>query len=334
MFVVFDLETTGIYETSCDIIEFSYILFDSNKNFVLSEQLYFYYEGMSWSEEAYKVHQIQLSFLMQYKDQFRENCIKMYSVLQNANVIGHNSKNFDCPFARTWLMRQGIGYLNFRVIEDTMTAFRPIYKKARIKLTALAKMMDITEEVVNTMIPYWFKDAVAVEHAHQAAYDVVLTALLALKGINMRLIQFEAPEVKKVEIKQEDIDSMYSAATNVIDPNRFVVNLCDEEDIDQAYYRFVNHDYSRFADTIPTDVDVKHAGSEGRLLPIILFYSDSKSSDDKKVWEAYDDASEATYIYTECKTSGDTFSISTDYGVFSDTDVSIVNIIKNNFREV
>lgn len=47
MFVVFDIETTGLSTTSCDIVQFAYIMFDSNNMFVKAENLYYYYEGMS-----------------------------------------------------------------------------------------------------------------------------------------------------------------------------------------------------------------------------------------------------------------------------------------------
>ena len=76
MFVVFDLETTGLSSMQNDIIQFSYIMFDSNNMFVRADNLYFYYEGMSWSQEVADIsHGISLDFLKTQADKFKENVI-------------------------------------------------------------------------------------------------------------------------------------------------------------------------------------------------------------------------------------------------------------------
>ena len=141
MFVVFDLETTGLSSMQNDIIQFSYIMFDSNNMFVRADNLYFYYEGMSWNQEVADIsHGISLDFLKTQADKFKENVIKMYTVLNHANVCGHNSNSFDCPFVKNWLKRMGLSDFEFGIQQDTMLAFRPYTKRARIKLTKLAAM--------------------------------------------------------------------------------------------------------------------------------------------------------------------------------------------------
>ena len=78
MFVVFDLETTGLSSMQNDIIQFSYIMFDSNNMFVRADNLYFYYEGMSWNQEVADIsHGISLGFLKTQADKFKENVIQM-----------------------------------------------------------------------------------------------------------------------------------------------------------------------------------------------------------------------------------------------------------------
>lgn len=206
MFVVYDLETTGLSEINDDIIEFAYIAFDDNCNFIQSEQLFFYYRGMSWSEDAYKVHHISLDFLETQADKFKENLLKMYAILNHNNVVGYNNNHFDNPFVKTWLMRQGIRNLEFKVTQDVMLAYRPIYKKSKIKLTKLSDMMGYTPELINRYMDIYFPQ-VGNSQAHEAAYDVVATALLTLSAIPKHLIAFKSilPESHEAEDVMNDM---------------------------------------------------------------------------------------------------------------------------------
>ena len=209
MFVVYDLETTGLSEINDDIIEFAYIAFDDNCNFIQSEQLFFYYRGMSWSEDAYKVHHISLDFLETQADKFKENLLKMYAILNHNNVVGYNNNNFDNPFVKTWLMRQGIRNLEFKDTQDVMLAYRPIYKKSKIKLTRLSDMMGYTPELINRYMDIYFPQ-VGNSQAHEAAYDVVATALLTLSAIPKHLIAFKSilPESHEAEDVMTDMLSV------------------------------------------------------------------------------------------------------------------------------
>lgn len=206
MFVVYDLETTGLSEINDDIIEFAYIAFDDNCNFIQSEQLFFYHRGMSWSEDAYKVHHISLDFLETQADKFKENLLKMYAILNHNNVVGYNNNHFDNPFVKTWLMRQGIRNLEFKVTQDVMLAYRPIYKKSKIKLTRLSDMMGYTPELINRYMDIYFPQ-VGNSQAHEAAYDVVATALLTLSAIPKHLIAFKSilPESHEAEDVMTDM---------------------------------------------------------------------------------------------------------------------------------
>ena len=206
MFVVYDLETTGLSEINDDIIEFAYIAFDDNCNFIQSEQLFFYYRGMSWSEDAYKVHHISLDFLETQADKFKEDWLKRYASLNHNNVGGYNNNHFDNPFVKTWLMRQGIRNLEFKVTQDVMLAYRPIYKKSKIKLTRLSDMMGYTPELINRYMDIYFPQ-VGNSQAHEAAYDVVATALLTLSAIPKHLIAFKSilPESHEAEDVMTDM---------------------------------------------------------------------------------------------------------------------------------
>lgn len=221
MFVVFDIETTGFSEITCDVIQFAYALFDKNNCFVKSECLYFYYDGMHWSEEAFKVHGIPLEFLKQHKDKFKENVIKMYTVLRNNNVVGHNAKGFDCPFCRTWLTRMGMDPISYGIINDTMQAFKPVTKKARCKLTKLSEVRNISDDNIKMMMDFWFPSAGS-KHAHDAAYDVTLTALLTLDALRNNYMTFTPLNSEQLNITDDrflgtvasDPDLYFNAASS------------------------------------------------------------------------------------------------------------------------
>lgn len=191
MFTVFDLETTGFSGASDDVVQFSYLRFD-DKNMVYDAGcLYFYYEGMSWSEDAENVHHISQEFLKQYEDDFDKNCIKMWTILSGANVVGHNAKGFDCPFAKTWLGRMGLSDLTFGIINDTMLAFRPMTHTSKVKLTKLSAMNSLTPEVIRRSANVWFNESGEL-NAHNATYDTAATALLTLIALNKGYMSFEA----------------------------------------------------------------------------------------------------------------------------------------------
>lgn len=224
MYVVFDLETTGLKSMAHDVIQFAYIAYDNNNNFIKAESLYFYYEGMSWTEEAYEVHKIPLDFLKQYKDKFTENLCKMYSILSFNNVVGHNAKSFDCVFATRWLVRMGMPEVTFLNIVDTMTAFKSLTHRARIKLGELGNLVGVSSEVVTMMRNNYFKD-VGRDQAHDATYDTTLTALITLWGIRNGYISIGLPPVtantQQVELTIDD-----SGLPR--DPNGLLIRVSDK----------------------------------------------------------------------------------------------------------
>lgn len=320
MFVVFDLETTGFHESTCDVIEFAYILFDDNNNVVQSEQLYFYYKGMSWGEEAYKVHQIPMSFLEQYEDKFEENLIKMYTVLNRANVAGHNCIRFDCPFVKTWLMRMGIRNLEFGVIQDTMKAFQPVYHAKRIKLTRLCEQQGLTPDGIRMMQNVWFPNADP-SRPHEASYDVTATALLVLQGIDKKLIMFEPLNTIDNSVSANDLSAMYEESHITTDPKRFIVEL--ETDSGDHLYHFVNHDYQSHVDVTPTEGDVRSYDTVHKLFPLVLV------EDGRETFIARHNG--VVYQLEMRRGDRDIFSIMAEWGTMTDEDLDISKVIANTF---
>ena len=206
MYVVFDIETTGLSTTHDDIIQFSYCMFDNNSNLVKAETLYYYYEKMCWSEEAYNIHHISQDYLKQHADKFEENLVKMYSILQYNNICGHNVKSFDAIFCRNWLSRFGLPTLQYRVVQDTMLMFRPMTKRPRIKLIKLQEMLGISDDTVNSMRDMWFNGGITTDAmtSHNAEWDTTLTAIITLIGINKGYCNFDKPSPASVEAPDFD----------------------------------------------------------------------------------------------------------------------------------
>lgn len=321
MFVCFDIESTGLSTTSCDIIQFAYCLFDNNNQFVRAENLYFYYDGMSWSQEAADAsHQLSLEFLRQYKDDFEKNLLKMYALLNRCNVIGHNSDGFDCPFVKNWLSRMGLDDFQFGIQQDTMKAFKPITKKARIKLTKLTEMMGISKQSVNYFASLWFGND-HIRGPHDAAYDVTATAMLTLMGIGKNLINFNPIMVAPVTSEDEflSLDDEYMADSKPIDPNGFILNLSDDGETWYKYWLNHDRDVYRELEVLTGDDELVYVTSNPYVNVPLLLDGDIYRGEHKGV------------VYTFRKGDEEHLTVSSPYVTFKDTDIDFSNFIKHNF---
>lgn len=326
MFVVFDIETTGFDSSVCEVLQFAYVMFDSNNNFVKSENLYFYKEGMHWSQEAADTsHHLSLSFLKQFEDDYKANMLKMYSVLNRANVCGHNINHFDCPFAKKWLQRQGLPGLEFGVLQDTMLAFRPITKRPRIKLTKLGELLELPEESIKYATSIWFENTHNTS-AHNACYDVTLTALIAFNGIAKNLIKFDFTKIT-AEVTEENFFDMEGSAdfsdssdVKTIDPDGYFVKLLQD---DEEVYHFVNHDRLLHGDVFATDDMVSSYKASNQYLP--LLFTPVK---DKQYTANFEGITFSLTIDDE----GDTMFLHSDVFDLSDIEVGMKNIIERNFK--
>ncbi len=262
MFTVFDLETTGLSSMSHDIIQFAYISYTDDCMPIRAESLYFYYPGMSWTEEAYAVHQIPLDFLKQYADKFEENMIKMYAVLNRGNVCGHNAKAFDCVFAKNWLSRMGISKLEYRCIQDTMTAFKPITKRSKIKLIKLAELLGVTDEITARVAQSLFHDDIA-NQAHNAAFDTTRTGIITTIGIKKHLIDFSGSSTKSTPDTYDEDDIYADESGETVskgrDPKGFFVKLEDD------HYIYASFDPESDL-SLPTEFDLRAVKNTARCL--------------------------------------------------------------------
>lgn len=312
MFVVFDLETTGLSSMQNDIIQFSYIMFDSNNMFVRADNLYFYYEGMSWNQEVADIsHGISLDFLKTQADKFKENVIKMYTVLNHANVCGHNSNSFDCPFVKNWLKRMGLSDFEFGIQQDTMLAFRPYTKRARIKLTKLAAMCGLSDAEVDYATKLWFGITESTQ-SHDARFDTAMTALLTIGGINKKLITFDrvvAPSINEdIDDSELDMDDSVTAAAQSFDPLGYYIQ-CNGHPI------AVNHNKHKYAKMAAPNEVTDISMNKDLLCP-----GDFKELEEGTYQAEFNGITMTVTQYE----NEDIVSIKTPYGVIPDTTFSNV----------
>ena len=307
--VAFDIETTGLSTTSCDIVQFAYIMFDSSNQFVKAENLYFYYEGMSWSQEAAdKSHHLTLEFLKQYEDKFEENLLKMYSVLNRANVCGYNSNHFDCPFVKNWLSRHGLSDFEFGVQQDCMIALRPISKKARYKLVNMVKLFDLTESTIEYCTNIWFSSA-GYKSAHDAMYDTTSTALLALQALAKGYITFDYTKLTPVQTSEDDFDMVDDEHDLPIYEHSFAI-----EDINGV--RSFNPDHSLYRTT----------DGEG-LWKIPVVFNSTVGSD------RYDAEVKGCTLYWEPSGDKEVFGVITPYISVTSETTNVLPLIQSLFKE-
>lgn len=312
MFVVFDLETTGLSSMQNDIIQFSYIMFDSNNMFVRADNLYFYYEGMSWNQEVADIsHGISLDFLKTQADKFKENVIKMYTVLNHANVCGHNSNSFDCPFVKNWLKRMGLSDFEFGIQQDTMLAFRPYTKRARIKLTKLAAMCGLSDAEVDYATKLWFGITESTQ-SHDARFDTAMTALLTIGGINKKLITFDrvvAPSINEdIDDSELDMDDSVTATAQSFDPLGYYIQ-CNDHPI------AVNHNKHKYAKMAAPNEVTDISMNKDLLCP-----GDFKELEEGTYQAEFNGITMTVTQYE----NEDIVSIKTPYGVIPDTTFSSV----------
>lgn len=312
MFIVFDLETTGLSSMQNDIIQFSYIMFDSNNMFVRADNLYFYYEGMSWNQEVADIsHGISLDFLKTQADKFKENVIKMYTVLNHANVCGHNSNSFDCPFVKNWLKRMGLSDFEFGIQQDTMLAFRPYTKRARIKLTKLAAMCGLSDAEVDYATKLWFGITESTQ-SHDARFDTAMTALLTIGGINKKLITFDrvvAPSINEdIDDSELDMDDSVTATAQSFDPLGYYIQ-CNGHPI------AVNHNKNKYAKMAAPNEVTDISMNKDLLCP-----GDFKELEEGTYQAEFNGITMTVTQYE----NEDIVSIKTPYGVIPDTTFSNV----------
>lgn len=272
MFTVFDIETTGLNRHTDDIIQFAYACFNNKNICYRAEVLYFYYPEMSWSEEAYAIHGISQEEIKNHADEFEANLIKMAAILNHANVIGHNSDDFDCPFVQLWLTRMGITRFGFCIMRDTMKCYRAVTHTARVSLINLTERMGYSSDTVQRIAGQWFGEGH--DRSHDAAYDVTATALLALKAMSLGYLHWEEVESMIVQLTPEELQAEFESPKS-LDPKGFIYQ-CNGDWI------YCNHNRTRYPELHIDDSSIESMMSNGMCITKPLTFTDSGAFEIKK----------------------------------------------------
>lgn len=196
IYTVIDIETSGLSRENADVLSFSYALTDG-KEILAADTLYFWTDGMQWSQESYEIHGLSKEFLSQYKDDFDKNLRAMFSVVQDSILVGYNSgymdkfgvlHGFDYQVIKNFLLRN---MLDFPI----PSSFVDLLKIARSRETnapnkKLQSMVDyycISREDIGRVNDTVFPGSKAV--AHNSGYDVVCTAYVLKEMLAKDLIE-------------------------------------------------------------------------------------------------------------------------------------------------
>lgn len=180
IYTVFDLETTGLYDfNKIDVIQCAYIRLNNDFQPIRSECMFYYYEGMDWSQDAENVHHISQDFLRGHKDEFFDNLKRMYINLNNSFFITFNGDKYDIPLATRWLNRMSSLNIESLGSYDVMKIYGKVYGRNPSLIKACEKE-GITPEIIQIIQNQLFGVA---SGSHDSTYDTVATYLLFKKAI-------------------------------------------------------------------------------------------------------------------------------------------------------
>lgn len=193
IYTIIDIETTGLNKCYDDILSVGFIRINSKMEILESDTLYFYKPDFQVEKyPACTVHKLKRNFLEQYKDDFKDNLKKLYSICYMSTLIGKNSTNFDLPFIKEFVRKHcPLLDLRYNATFDIQTEFSTIYQQRtgsskRGTLTDYCNCLGITTEKINEVynsLPT--KDSQSM-HMHGALYDCVATYLVFKEVVKIK----------------------------------------------------------------------------------------------------------------------------------------------------
>lgn len=196
IFTVIDIETSGLSRENADVLSFSYALTDG-KEILAADTLYFWTDGMQWTQESYEIHGLSKEFLSQYKDDFDKNLRAMFSVIQDSILVGYNSgyidkfgvlHGFDYQVIKNFLLRNMLDFPIPSSFVDLLKIARSRETNAtNKKLQSMVDYYGISREDIARVNSTVFPDSKPV--AHDSGYDVVCTAYVLKEMLAKDLIE-------------------------------------------------------------------------------------------------------------------------------------------------
>lgn len=194
--MVFDLETTGLYDP-IDIIQLSYLIFDVDSGHPIGQgrERFFLPCRVEIDPNAYCASGISEEFLFTVTDStFKDFVPEFTEILKNVDIlIGHNISGYDLRVLHSYNDNTLNNLLDNKQVIDTMKDFMHIL----FKLTCLKKSTEITKSYLKlaecyyfllrngytqTMVEEGFKQIFpnVDGHFHNASFDVYITYLTYL----------------------------------------------------------------------------------------------------------------------------------------------------------
>lgn len=196
IYTVIDIETSGLSRENADVLSFSYALTDG-KEILAADTLYFWTDGMQWSQESYEIHGLSKEFLSQYKDDFDKNLRAMFSVVQDSVLVGYNSgymdkfgvlHGFDYQVIKNFLLRNMLDFPIPSSFVDLLKIARSRETNApNKKLQSIVDYYGISREAIARVNDIVFPESKAV--AHNSGYDVVCTVYILKEMLAKDLIE-------------------------------------------------------------------------------------------------------------------------------------------------
>lgn len=196
IYTVIDIETSGLSRENADVLSFSYALTDG-KEILAADTLYFWTDGMQWSQESYEIHGLSKEFLSQYKDDFDKNLRAMFSVVQDSVLVGYNSgymdkfgvlHGFDYQVIKNFLLRNMLDFPIPSSFVDLLKIARSRETNApNKKLQSMVDYYGVSREEIARVNNTVYPGSKAV--AHNSGYDVVCTAYVLKEMLAKDLIE-------------------------------------------------------------------------------------------------------------------------------------------------
>ena len=196
IYTVIDIETSGLSRENADVLSFSYALTDG-KEILAADTLYFWTDGMQWSQESYEIHGLSKEFLSQYKDDFDKNLRAMFSVVQDSVLVGYNSgymdkfgvlHGFDYQVIKNFLLRNMLDFPIPSSFVDLLKIARSRETNApNKKLQSMVDYYGISREDIVRVNDTVFPGGKAI--AHSSGYDVVCTVYVLKEMLAKDLIE-------------------------------------------------------------------------------------------------------------------------------------------------